>query len=54
MRFRLEEGLRLLTTTELPMADVANRCGYYDQSAFGRQFKRTVGVSPAAYRSARH
>ena len=27
------------------------RCGYYDQSAFTRQFRRVVGVSPGAYRS---
>ena len=52
MRFRLEEGLRLLTTTELPMADVANRCGYYDQSAFSRHFRKVVGSPPAAYRAA--
>ena len=52
MRFRLEEGLRLLTTTELPMAEVAHRCGYYDQSAFSRHFRKVVGSPPAAYRAA--
>ena len=52
MRFRLEEGLRLLTTTDLPMAEVANRCGYYDQSAFSRHFRKVVGSPPAAYRAA--
>jgi AraC-like DNA-binding protein len=52
MRFWLEEGLRLLTTSELPMADVANRCGYYDQSAFSRHFRKVVGSPPAAYRAA--
>jgi len=52
MRFRLEEGLRLLSTTDLPMVDVAHRCGYYDQSAFSRHFRKVVGSPPAAYRSA--
>lgn len=52
MRFRLEEGLRLLTTTELPLAEVAHRCGYYDQSAFSRHFRKVVGSPPAAYRAA--
>jgi len=52
MRFRLEEGLRLLTTTELPMAEVADHCGYYDQSAFSRHFRKVVGSPPAAYRAA--
>ncbi len=53
LRFRLEAALRLLETTTDPIANIANRCGYYDQSAFSRHFKRTVGVSPATYRSAR-
>jgi len=52
MRFRLEEGLRLLTTTELAIAEVAHRCGYYDQSAFSRHFRKVVGSSPNAYRTA--
>ncbi len=53
LRFRLEEALRLLDTTSEPIADIAHRCGYYDQSAFGRHFKRALGVSPAAYRATR-
>ncbi|MGB3737407.1 MAG: helix-turn-helix domain-containing protein, partial [Ilumatobacter sp.] len=52
MRFRLEEALRLITTTDVSLADVATRCGYYDQSAFGRHFRKVVGSSPAAYRAA--
>lgn len=52
MRFRLEEGLRLLTTTDVPVAEVARRCGYYDQSAFSRHFRAVVGTPPAAYRAA--
>lgn len=52
MRFRLEEGLRLLTTTELALTEVARRCGYYDQSAFSRHFRAVVGSPPAAYRTA--
>ncbi len=53
LRFRLEEALRLLTTTDLPIAEIAQRCGYYDQSAFSRHFKRTVGVGPASHRATR-
>ena len=51
LRFRLEEALRLLTTTDRSIADVATACGYYDQSAFSRHFKRVVGVTPSAYRA---
>lgn len=51
MRFRLEEALRLVTETDVAIADVASACGYYDQSAFGRHFRRVVGSSPSAYRA---
>lgn len=49
LRFRLEEALRLLETTTNPIADIAASCGYYDQSAFTRHFKRVVGITPSAY-----
>ena len=51
VRFRVERAIGLLATTDLALSDVAARCGYYDQSAFTRQFRRVVGVSPGAYRS---
>lgn len=52
LRMRLEEAILLLRTTHLPVAEIASECGYYDQSAFTRQFRRVVGMSPGAYRSA--
>ncbi len=52
MRFRIEAALALLDTTDISIAEVASRCGYYDQSAFSRHFRRTVGASPAAHRRA--
>ena len=50
MRFRLEEALRLLETTGKPLSEIAPLCGYYDQSAFTRHFKRVVGFGPAGWR----
>lgn len=41
--------IRLSTTTE-QIAQIALSCGYSDQSAFSRQFKQAVGISPLAYR----
>ena len=52
LRMRLEEAILRLRTTKSPVAEIASECGYYDQSAFTRQFRRVVGMSPGAYRSA--
>lgn len=51
VRFRVEHAIGMLATTDLALSDVAARCGYYDQSALTRQFRRVVGVSPGAYRA---
>ena len=51
LRFRLEEALRLLDTSTDSLATIASACGYYDQSAFTRHFKRAVGMAPATYRA---
>jgi transcriptional regulator GlxA family with amidase domain len=42
--------VELLTTSALPVAEIALSCGYGDQTAFTRQFGATVGLPPAAYR----
>jgi PAS domain S-box-containing protein len=52
LRARLDEAMRRLDDTDLPIATIASECGYYDQSSFTRQFRRATGLTPAAYRSA--
>jgi len=47
---RLEAAARLLTSTDMAISGVALECGYGDQSAFTRQFKATVGMTPGTYR----
>ena len=39
-----------LVRTSQPLAEIAHRCGFYDQSHFNRVFKRHVKVTPAQYR----
>ena len=51
VRFRVEHAIGMLATTDLALSEVAARCGYYDQSALTRQFRRVVGLSPGAYRA---
>mgnify|MGYP001421948176 CR=1 FL=1 len=47
---RMEYAVRLLRNTDQSIADIALECGYSDQSAFTRQFRQTVGLSPTEYR----
>ena len=48
---RLEEASRLLQTGQRPIAEIAQACGYADQSAFARQFRATVGLTPRDFRA---
>lgn len=50
VRVRIDSACEKLSSTHDPIAQVALACGYSDQSAFSRQFKQAVGVSPLAYR----
>lgn len=50
IRFRIEAAMRLLQE-EASIAKIGQRCGFSDQSAFTRQFKRTVGMPPRDYRT---
>jgi transcriptional regulator GlxA family with amidase domain len=50
---RIDVASELLRVGTLPIAEIAYACGYFDQSAFSRVFRRTVGLTPRQYR-ARH
>jgi AraC family transcriptional regulator len=48
---RVEAAKRLLLDSDAPIADVALAAGFSSQSHLSNWFRRTVGVSPAVYRS---
>lgn len=50
LKTRLDAASRLLAS-DLSITDIAARCGYNDHSAFTRQFKATVGLTPSEYRT---
>jgi AraC family transcriptional regulator, transcriptional activator of pobA len=47
---RMAASRRLLTDTDLPVAEVARRVGIADPGYFSRLFRRTHGTSPRAWR----
>ncbi|WP_169984208.1 MULTISPECIES: GlxA family transcriptional regulator [unclassified Microbispora] len=47
---RVLHAQRLLETSDLPVEQVARRCGFASAVALRPHFRRLVGVSPAAYR----
>ena len=47
---RIEFARAQLRSTDKAISNVALACGYGDQAAFSRQFRQSVGLSPAAYR----
>lgn len=50
---RLAEAARCLAESECPLAEVARRSGFYDQSHLTRAFSARFGRPPGAFRDAR-
>jgi AraC-like DNA-binding protein len=48
---KMARARQLLDTTMLPIAEVGREVGMHDQFYFSRQFRRTHGESPSAYRA---
>ena len=47
---RLDRACRLLRETNLPVGEIARRCGIPDYNYFSKIFKRTFALSPREYR----
>jgi AraC-like DNA-binding protein len=50
MDTRLREAKRLLATTELGITEVADLCGFFDQSHFTKAFRSGVNLTPGEFR----
>ncbi|MFJ9784766.1 cupin domain-containing protein [Amycolatopsis sp. NPDC101161] len=49
-RARMMAAAELLTTTDKPVAAIADRVGYRSESAFTRAFRAELGTTPARFR----
>lgn len=49
--YRLDNGSRLLANTELPVSQIAQDCGFEEQSYFNRMFAREFGCTPLEWRN---
>ncbi len=47
---RIEQAKRLLTDGNLPVAEVARRCGFASAFHFSREFSRLAGQPPSRWR----
>lgn len=51
---RLEHAFHLLLSSDLTVAEIAERCGFGDASYFGKVFRKKTGLSPTQYRIQKH
>ena len=47
---RMNRAVALLQHSDLPVKEIAYRCGFSDQNYFGKCFRAAMGVSPSEYR----
>ncbi len=50
LRRRVDKAMKLLSSSDTPVRDIAFQLGFHDQPHFTRLFKATIGVSPTYYR----
>ncbi len=53
-KIRMEEVIRYMKETDLPIAGICMKCGYSSSNSFYKAFKRVYGVSPNTYRKGIH
>ena len=50
IKMRIHESCELLSKQDMPIGNIAMGLGFYDQSSFTMQFKKTMGLTPLQYR----
>ena len=50
MAVRIKKVAELLTSTDLPVSEVAVSCGFSNKTHFYKNFKNAYGITPSLYR----
>lgn len=50
IKTRIDHAMRMLTSSDCAIAEVAQESGFQDQSALSRQFRQLTGFTPRQYR----
>lgn len=50
VEIRIAEAKKLMATTALEISAVAEHCGFFDQSHFTRELKKTINLTPGQFR----
>lgn len=50
---RIDRAMRLLSSTDLTVIDIATRCGYNNTANFNRIFRKVTGITPKSYRKSK-
>lgn len=51
MKYRIKAAKKHLAFTDLPLKEIAGRCGFKTVPHFSRTFKAVTGETPAAFRT---
>lgn len=51
LKVRMKHATSLLTSTNIPVQEIAIRCGFSDNNSFSRRFKQVHGTTPSKYRN---
>lgn len=50
-QIRIEKSKKILLSSDISLLEIAQKCGFKDQSYYSKAFKKVVGISPGKFRT---